>query len=200
MLNPLSTEKIPLLSLVKTFFYLGSTTFGGMWAATEKLEKVIVNKHKWVEREEFQSLMVAATLIPAPKFLSFGALVGFRCRGFLGSILSVFSLLLPASLLVLLIVILINPSLLEGPLSPLRRMVGITIIGLLIGNAYQQLKKTKVQGSKRIVGLGIAIGVSLLSILGVPLLVSAMLGFVVGGLLIKGPKEDGKDGEIHKST
>lgn len=182
-------QDVSLLELCRTFFILGATTFGGMWAATQKLESEIVHKKGWLTIEELQSLLVAATLIPAPKFIGFGALVGFHLRGWMGSVISLFSLLFPGAFIVLLAAILIHPSLLSGPLDPVRRAVGIAIIGLLIGNAYHQLRNPKVKGTKRYIGITIALAVAILSILGVPLVVAAVGGFVAGAFFIRKEKE-----------
>lgn len=60
-----------------------------------------------------------ATLIPAPRFLGLGGLVGFRIDGWLGSFLGSLGLLLPGSLLVVAGAVLVGPDLLGGPLEPM---------------------------------------------------------------------------------
>jgi chromate transporter len=188
--SQLTIQRVSLFALFATFFRLGATTFGGMWAATQKLEAELVHRNGWLTTEELQSLLVAATLIPAPKFIGLGGLIGFRMRGWLGSAVSVFSLIAPGALLVLFGVILISPTLLEGALSPLRRAVGIAVVGLLFGNAYHQLKSAKVKGRKRAIGMGLGLLVAIAAIAGVPLLVAAAVGFTAGAVLIRAKKED----------
>jgi chromate transporter len=187
-------NQVSLLALFATFFRLGATTFGGMWAATQKLESQLVHRNGWLTSEELQSLLVAATLIPAPKFIGLGGLIGFRMRGWLGSAVSVFSLIAPGALLVLLGVMLISPALLAGPLAPLQRAVGIAVVGLLFGNAYHQLKGAKVKGRKRAIGIGLGLLVALAAVAGVPLLLAAAAGFAAGAVLIRENKEDKQHG------
>lgn len=174
-----------LLALSLTFFRIGASTFGGMWAATQKLENELVHRKGWLTIEEQQTLMLAATLVPAPKFLAYGGMVGFRLGGWLGSIVSLCSLIAPAALFVLLGAILLNPDVLGAPMVPVRRAVGIAIIGLLVGNAYHQLNSAKVESRKKAAGLLLAALVASAAIAGVPLVLAAIAGFALGAILIR---------------
>ncbi len=128
-------RQVSLLSLAVSFFRLGSTTFGGMWAATNAIEAELVHRTRWLKPEDLQFMLVAANLIPAPRFIGLGGLVGFRLRGWPGSVVAVFALIAPSAILVLSAVVLVSPDLLAGPLAPLRRAMGIAVVGLLFGNA-----------------------------------------------------------------
>ncbi len=183
-----------LLSLAISFFRLGSTTFGGVWAAANVIEAELVHRRKWLKAEDLQVMLLTANLIPAPKFIGLGGLVGYRMRGWPGSIIAVLSLIAPGTILVLLAVLLIPPELLAGPLAPLRRAVGIAVVGLLFGNAYHQLKMSKVAGRARAVGMSLAALVTAATLAGLPLILAAVLGFVAGAVLIRdGEPKPGKD-------
>jgi chromate transporter len=184
------SQKVSLINIAITFFRLGATTFGGMWAATQNLDDELVRRKGWLSSEELQSMLVTATLVPAPKFIGLGGLIGYRLRGVIGSAVSVFALIAPGALLVLLGVILVSPTLLAGPLAPLHRLVGLAVVGLLLGNAYHQLRSAKVEGRKRTIGVCLGILVAVITIAGVPLLVSAALGFIIGALLIRDNQEE----------
>jgi chromate transporter len=175
--------------IIWVFLYLGATTFGGMWAATQKMEAILVRKKRWLAENEVEALMVAATLIPAPKFLAFGGLVGYRLRGWFGSVLGVVALVAPGTVFVLLCAILLNPTVIGAPLVPIRRAVEIGVIGLLLGNAVQQLKGIKAGNGKKIVGFLLAAGVTGASMAGLPLMAAALAGIVIGALLLRDGEE-----------
>jgi chromate transporter len=177
--------KVSLFELAHVFFGIGATTFGGLWAATKKLEDDLVRRRGWLTLEDQQTLMVAATLIPAPKFLAFGGLVGFRMRGWLGSIISLCALIAPGALSVLVGVIVLSPEILGPPLVPVQRAVGIAIVGLLFGNAYHQLRASKVKGARKLVGIALAVSVATAAILGVPLLLASVIGFAIGAVVLR---------------
>ena len=174
-----------MLGVFRVFLQVGATTFGGMWAATGKLERDLVDRTGYVPKEQLRASFVLATLIPAPHFLGLGGLVGFRVGGWLGSFVASLGLLLPASMLVVAGAALVGPGMLAGPLGPMIRAVSIAIVGILFGNAYRQVRGEK--GSRRHRQIGVALSAAILMsvVLGVPLVVSAVVGFVVGALLLR---------------
>ena len=184
----IAREKVSLLRIFLMFLYIGSTVFGGMWAATQKLEKELVDRAGWLKRDEFQSLLVAATLIPTPKFLGFSGLIGFHMGKWLGSLCAIIGLFIPASLLVLLGVSFIQPDLLEGTLAPLNKSIGISVVGLLFGNAYHQIRGSKVNRPEKIIGITLSLLIFFFIVAGVPLIIAAFVGFVLGAILIREKK------------
>jgi chromate transporter len=180
-----------LLAVFRVFLKVGARTFGGMWAATDKLERDLVDRTGWMSKQELRASFVLATLIPAPRFLGLGGLVGFRVAGWAGSFLASLGLILPTSLLVVAGAALVGPELLAGPLGPMTRAVSLAIVGVLFGNAYRQVRSEK--GSRRQRQTGIALSAAILAsvVLGAPLVVSAVVGFVVGALLLRPEPTDG---------
>ena len=180
-----------LFGIFRVFLYAGATTFGGMWAATAKLERDLVERTGWMSKEELRASFVLATLIPSPRFLGLGGLVGFRVGGWVGAVLGSLGLILPASLLVLAGAAFVGPEQLGGPLAPMTRAVTIAIVGVLFGNAYRQAAGET--GSRRHRQIGVALTAAILGsvVLGVPLIVAAVAGFVLGALLLRPePKTD----------
>jgi chromate transporter len=184
--------KVSLSELFVTFTILGSVTFGGLWASTQKLEEILVHKKGWLTEEVQQTLMIAATVIPSPKFLSFGGLVGYRLGGWLGSIVSVLALVIPGSLLVLAGAALLNPDTVGGALVPINRTVEIGVIGLLFGNAYHQIKSAKVDRRNKALGVALTLAVIGSSIAGVPMLAAAGVGLLLGSLVLRGERTNSR--------
>ena len=184
-MQPARRPDVQLLRIFRVFLYSGATTFGGMWAATRKLEKDLVDRAGYLEAEQLRTSFILATLIPAPRFLGLGGLVGFRAGGWAGSLLGITGLLLPASLLVLAAAFLISPELLDGPLAPLNRAVSIAVVGLLFGNALLQVRGSKVSRRNRVKGVVLSAGLFGVIVAGVPLVAAAFAGFFLGALLIR---------------
>ncbi len=185
------TGKSELLGVFRVFLKTGATTFGGMWAATEKLERDLVDRTGWLPKEELRASFVLATLIPAPRFLGLGGLVGFRVGAWPGAFLGTLGLILPASLLVVVAAVLVGPDLLAGPLGPMTRAISIAIVGVLFASAYRQVRAEK--GSQRHRRLGVTLTMAIFGsvVIGVPLVISAVAGFVVGALLLR-PDAEGE--------
>lgn len=167
------------------FLRTGATTYGGMWAATAKLEKDLVERRQWLDRDQLTTSLLLATIIPAPRFMALAGLIGFRVAGWTGALAAALGLVLPASLLVMSGVLLMHPDVLAGPLSPLTRSIGVAIVGILFGNALVQLSGATRSGPARLRGVGVTTVVFGSIVAGVPLIVAALIGFVVGSLLIR---------------
>lgn len=183
--DPHAVRGIALARVATVFLRIGATTFGGMWAATQRLERELVDRTGWLTLEEQRALMVAATVIPAPKFLAFAGLVGFRLRSWPGGIVALLALATPGALFVLLGVMLLNPDILGAPMIHVRRAVGIAIVGLLFGNSWHQLTNAGLKGWRQAAGVVLALAVALAAIVGVPLLLAAMAGFATGALVLR---------------
>lgn len=181
--------RVGLPELGAVLFRIGATTFGGMWAATQKLEAELVRRRSWLTAEEQRSLMITSTLIPAPKFLAFGGLVGYRLGGLAGSVVALFALLAPGALVVLLGVMLLSPEVMGPAIVPLQRAVGIAIVGLLLGNAFRQVSGSKVRGRRRALGVTLGACVAVAAMMGVSLIVAAGLSLALGAVLLPGEDE-----------
>jgi chromate transporter len=187
-LEPGNNPQVSLLKLGLILFRIGATSFGGLWAATHRLEKELVSKRGWLTVDEQKALMVAATLIPAPKFLAFGGMIGFRLRKWPGGIVALFSILAPPGLFVLAGAIALSPENLGSAMPVLSRSVGIGVIGLLFGNALHQIRNAKVPLREWVTGIAIGASVAVFTIMGAPLIVVAISGLIIGICLIR-PKQ-----------
>lgn len=177
--------KVNARRIFALFLKVGATTFGGMWASTQNLEKALVTRAGWLKRHELQNLFVVSTLVPAPKFTSLGALVGFKTGGWFGSVAAVAGLILPGYVAVVVAAAVFRPDLLEGPLEPLNTAVGIAVVGVLFGNAYHQIRRAKVGRRHRLIGIGLSAAIFGAILAGVPLIATAVVGFVAGAVLIR---------------
>ncbi len=178
-------EPVPLLAIAQSFLRLGSTVFGGMWGGTSQLERELVQRRGWVTTEELHIHLVASTLMPSTRFVGLAGLVGFQMRGWVGSVVAVASLLLPSSLMILLCAALVNPHALGDRFPVLQRALGIAIVAILAGNAYQQLQRPGLSGLRWVRGIAVTLAVAAGIVYGVPLVVAAVGGLVAGWWLVQ---------------
>ncbi len=176
---------MPLWAIAQSFLRLGTTVFGGMWGGTGQLERELVRRRGWVTEEELQIHLVASTLMPSARFIGLAGLVGFQVRGWVGSAVAVASLLLPSSLMVLLCAALVNPHALGDRFAVLHRALGTAMVAILVGNAYQQLRRPRVSGPRWVQGVMVPLAVAVSIAYGVPLVVAAVGGLVAGWWLVR---------------
>lgn len=179
-------EKPPtFFRIFSTFFRIGATAYGGVWASTRRIERAAVDENAWLERSEVRSLLVVSTLLPAPKFLAMVSLIGQRVRGLAGGLVAGIGLVIPTGLMVLLAAVLIQPELLSDALAPLAESIGIAVVGLLLGNALVQWKAGQLGLRNRLMGSALAIAMIAAMALGTPIVPVALGGFIAGSFVIR---------------
>ena len=185
-------NSLPFLTICWLFFVLGCTCFGGMWAAMDRLQKELVERRRLLSIEDQRSLMLAAAMIPAPKFLAFAAMVGYRIGGILGAIGSSIAILLPGTILVLAACVLTVVASENPVLLTIQHYVGLGVVGLLAGNAVRMFVGDGVNRRSALFGLVISLGIPLYVIaFKGPLIVAACVGLAVGSFVIRGDEKRG---------
>ncbi|MBX7044631.1 MAG: chromate efflux transporter [Ignavibacteria bacterium] len=90
-----------LWGLFKYYLYVGSTCFGGPLAIINTIRTDLVEKRKWIDKEEFEHYFGYAQIAPGPLAFQVGVYNGFFKHGISGAVLAGFGLVLPSYLLVL---------------------------------------------------------------------------------------------------
>ncbi|MDO4191431.1 MAG: chromate transporter [Bacteroidales bacterium] len=90
-----------LTSLFLTFAKIGAFTIGGGYAMIPIIEREVVDKHHWIEKEDFLDLLVIAQTAPGILAVNMAILVGNKIRGWKGAVVSAFSAALPSFIIIL---------------------------------------------------------------------------------------------------
>lgn len=103
------TESTPL-SLFWTFFKIGAFTFGGGWAMISIIEREIVTKHRWLDKDEFLDLLAVAQSMPGILAVNIAVTVGDKLLGGKGSVSAAAGTILPSFMIILFIAIFLSPE------------------------------------------------------------------------------------------
>ncbi len=82
------------------FLKLGATAFGGPAAHIALMEAELVQRRRWVTREEFLDLLAAVNLIPGPNSTEMAIHLGYRRAGWPGLLVGGVCFILPAFLII----------------------------------------------------------------------------------------------------
>ena len=88
-----------------TFFRIGLVTQGSGYAMIPLIEKEVVNKHKWVEKEEMLDLIAIAQSCPGVFAINIAIFIGYKLRKLRGAIATALGTALPSFLIILAIAI-----------------------------------------------------------------------------------------------
>ena len=87
----------------KIFFKIGAFTLGGGYAMIPIIEAEVVDKNKWIEKEEFLDLIAIAQSCPGVFAVNISIFIGYKLRKLRGALCTAFGCALPSFLIILLI-------------------------------------------------------------------------------------------------
>ena len=94
-----------LPELTATFSKIGLFTIGGGYAMIPLIEHYVVERNKWVEKEEFLDLLARAQSAPGVFAVNIAIFIGYKLRGLKGAIFASLGSALPSVVCILLIAI-----------------------------------------------------------------------------------------------
>ena len=94
-----------LLQLFWSFFKIGAFTFGSGYAMIPMIEKEVVDRKKWFEKDEFYDQFALASSAPGPFALNTAVFVGYTMAGWWGAFFAVLGAVVPSFVIILVIAI-----------------------------------------------------------------------------------------------
>lgn len=92
-----------ILKLFLTMLKIGLFTFGGGYAMVVLLEHELVDKKKWLEKEDFYDMLAVAESTPGPIAINSATFVGYRMAGFWGSLFATLGVCIPSVVIIFII-------------------------------------------------------------------------------------------------
>ncbi|MDQ0149869.1 chromate transporter [Eubacterium multiforme] len=92
-----------VLKMFIAFFKIGAFTFGGGYAMIPIIEEEVVNKQKWVSKEEFMDMLVVSQSFPGAMSINCSIFIGYKIAGVLGGVIALLGVALPSFLIILIV-------------------------------------------------------------------------------------------------
>jgi len=94
-----------LLTMFGSFFKIGLFTFGGGYAMVPIIQREVIERRGWIDREEFIELLTLAQSAPGPIALNTSVFVGYKMRGYAGALAALLGVVVPAFTVILIVAI-----------------------------------------------------------------------------------------------
>ena len=170
-----------LRELATLFFKLGLIGFGGPAAHIAMMEDEVVNRKKWLTRENYLDLIGATNLIPGPNSTEIAIHIGYIHAGLLGLIVAGVCFIFPA-VFVTAGFALVYVKLGQLPeVSPFLYGIKPAILAIIFGAMWRLGKKAAKSRELIVIGLIVLVGL----FLGLNELLSLLLGGIVGMLWLR---------------
>lgn len=90
-----------LFELFRSFFKIGLFTFGGGYAMIPLIQREVIDRKRWIRREEFLDLLTVAQSAPGPISLNTSVFVGYKMGGYAGAVAAILGVVVPSFTIIL---------------------------------------------------------------------------------------------------
>lgn len=175
--------------LFMVFFRIGLFTLGGGYAMVPLIEREVVDKKKWIDERDFLDVFAIAQSLPGPIAVNTSVFVGYKVRGFLGSVVGVLGTVMP-SFIVMIIIASFFVGIKDDPtVAAVFKGIRPAVAALIAGSVWSLGKKAKLNWYTGGIMVAAALAVWLAGLSPVWVVVSLAL---IGSLLptIRGGKKE----------
>ncbi len=88
--------------LFYTFLKISPVTFGGGYAMISLIEKEVVEKNKFIQKEEMTNIFTVAQTLPGAIAVNAAAFIGYRVARSIGALFALLGIMLPTLIIVVL--------------------------------------------------------------------------------------------------
>ncbi len=177
-----------LHELFWTFFKIGAFTIGGGYAMIPLMEQEIVDKRKWLSKEEFIDTMSLAQSMPGVFAVNMATNIGFRTRGFAGAFTAIMGNVLMPILLILVLAIFFRQFSDNPIVESIFKGIRPAVVALIAAPVFNMAKTAKISWSNFWIPVAATLLIWLLGVSPVIIILVAGLGGFIYGK-IKNRKE-----------
>ena len=165
--------------LFSSFFKIGGFTFGGGWAMISLIETEVVDRHGWIDREEFLNQLAIAQSLPGILAVNISVAVGDKLKGMRGSICAATGTIILPFLIILAIAIFLTPDLIKNneTVSAIFKGIRPAVTALIIAPVLTSAKSAGISWKT----LWIPVVVALLIWSKLPWISNPILFIILGG-------------------
>jgi len=169
------------LESFKTFFKIGIFTLGGGYAMIPLIEAEVVDKHKWISKEEFLDLIAIAQSCPGVFAINISIFIGYKLRKERGALATAIGTALPSFLIILAIAMFFHQFQDNPVVASIFRGIRPAVVALIAVPTFNLAKSAHISWANCWIPIG---GALLIWLLGVSpiyiILIAGVCGWVYG--------------------
>ncbi len=128
------------------FVKIGAFTFGGGWAMISIIQREVVDKYHWIEKDEFLDLLAVAQSLPGILAVNISVSVGDKLRGMKGSAVAALGTIIPCFLIILTIAIFLTPEVITSNpvISSVFKGIRPAVVALIVAPVITSAKAARI--------------------------------------------------------
>jgi chromate transporter len=171
--------------LFATFFKIGMFTLGGGYAMIPIIEAEVVDKHKWVTKEEYLDLIAIAQSCPGVFAANISIFIGYRMKKVPGAVITCLGTCLPSFLIILLIAMFFHRFQDNPVVASIFRGIRPAVVALIAVPTFNLAKSAGINLATCWIPIGGALLIWLMGVSPILIILLAALGGYVYGTWIK---------------
>ena len=172
--------------LIKTFFKIGIFTLGGGYAMIPLIEEEVVNKKRWVSKEEMLDLIAIAQSCPGVFAINIATFIGYKLNKTRGAIATTIGTALPSFLIILLIAIFFHQFEDNKIVAAMFKGIRPAVVALIAVPTFNLAKRAQLNKWTVWIPIVSALTIWLLGVSPIWIIVAAGIGgFAYGKLRVK---------------
>ena len=132
------------LTAFKSFFKIGMFTLGGGYAMIPIIEHEVVDKQKWIERDDFIDIVAVAQSCPGVMAINMSTFVGYRLRRTKGAFCMTLATALPSFLIILAIAMFFKQFEDNAVVESIFRGIRPAVVALIAAPLLKMAKAAKI--------------------------------------------------------
>lgn len=158
------------------FFKIGAFTIGGGYAMVPLIEAEVVDKKKWIEKDEFIDTLALAQSSPGPIAVNTAVFVGFKMERYKGAFFTTLGAVLPSFLMILVIATFFSQIRDMEEIESAFKAIRPAVVALIASSVVSLSKSSKLKGKAFIIPIVVALAVKFLNITPILFIILAAIG------------------------
>lgn len=171
--------------LFRVFFKIGLFTLGGGYAMIPIVEEEVVDRHKWIDRDDFLDLIAVSQSCPGALAINISVFVGYRLRKLRGALCTVLGAALPSFVIILLIAMFFHQFQDNAIVASIFRGVRPAVVALIAAPTFSLAKSAHISAVNCWIPIVSALLIWVMNVNPIYVLVAAALGGYLYGQLVK---------------
>ena len=173
-------------SLFTTFFRIGLFTLGGGYAMIPLIEEEVVNRKKWVSKDEMLDLIAIAQSCPGVFAINIATFIGYKLKKTRGAITTTLGTALPSFLIILAIAIFFGAFKDNPVIAAMFRGIRPAVVALIAVPTFRMAQSAKIGWTNCWIPIVSALAIWMFGVSPIYIiLIAGVAGYVYGKLRVK---------------
>ena len=173
------------LTAFKSFFKIGMFTLGGGYAMIPIIEHEVVDKQKWIERDDFIDIVAVAQSCPGVMAINMSTFVGYRLRRTKGAFCMTLVTALPSFLIILAIAMFFKQFEDNAVVESIFRGIRPAVVALIAAPTFSLAKSAHITLANCWIPVGSALLIWAVHVNPIIIIIAAAVGGYLYGMLLK---------------